>query len=552
MVEFNSIKAFAARFLEHKIFFAISLGVYISIAVIGVIRFFSPVPYWDMWDGGLEWFLSRSTSIQDFWIQHNEHRIFFTHALFFLDFKFGNGTGAGLVAVNLLLLTALGICLYRIARRETDSYFDKWLIFTLSIFFALSWSQNDNMHWSFQSQFVLAFLLPAIAFLMLAKFLRGRAKKNLVLSLIFAALSSGTMANGVLVLPIVLLILLIYKVGLKVLIPTLLLWLLVLFAYFDGYKQVVGHESPFLGLIKSPLAVFGYFLAYLGNPISLLASDKKAGLVLAASLGLAVLVWYLLLLKNTFKKSEIHSIAAFGLASYIIGTAAVTSLGRVSFGLESALSSRYATPSLAIIFLFVIATVIHGNWKFGEKKLLFFVTAALLFVIQLSGLTSSSDVIRSRDRAGIALAMGVQDVAAVATVYPDYQRAKQIATKAKSEKISVFGSESYLKLADYKSDKSSPRSCTGFVDVVERVEGTSGDFYVQGWALPGSSSGSGGEVLYVFNSQGKKIGAGLLGEVRTDVAAILGPRALFSGFSGYVTMTNSDDLIEAGTKLNSC
>lgn len=552
MVESNALKAIAKRLIENKFLLAVSLFIYISIAAIGVIRFFSPVPYWDTWDGGLDWFLNHSASAEGLWLQHNEHRIFFTHALFFLDFQFGNGTGAGLVIANLLLLTALGICLYRIARRETDSIMDKWIVFTLSIFFALSWSQNDNMYLSFQSQFVLAFLLPAMAFLMLARFLKDRATRNLVFSLIFGALSSGTMANGVIVLPIMLLILFIYKVGFKILIPTLLLWGLVLFFYFDGYKQVVGHESPFLGLIKSPLAVVGYFLAYLGNPISLLASDKKAGLVLAASLGLAVFVWYLSLLKNTIKKSEIESISAFGLATYIIGTAAVTSLGRVSLGLESALSSRYATPSLAIIFLFVVSTVIHGNWRLAEKRMLFAGIAAILIVMQLPGLTSSSDVIRSRDRAGIALAMGIQDLASVATVYPDYERAKQIATKARSEKISVFGSQDYLKLADYKSDNILARSCTGFVDVVEKVEGTSGDFYIRGWAIPSSSGGSGGEVLYVFNSQGKKIGAGLLGEVRTDVAVARGPHSLFSGFSGYVTATSPDDMIEAGTKLTSC
>ena len=50
------------------------VAVIVGLAVVGAILSYSPVPYWDMWDGALYFFMQ----VQDgdhaaWWAQHNEH-----------------------------------------------------------------------------------------------------------------------------------------------------------------------------------------------------------------------------------------------------------------------------------------------------------------------------------------------------------------------------------------------------------------------------------------------------------------------------------------------
>ncbi|MGD4365427.1 hypothetical protein QT713_22860, partial [Xanthomonas citri pv. citri] len=42
---------------------------------------FSPVPFWDMWDGGLGFYVRQMTDVSQWWAQHNEHRIVLSRIL---------------------------------------------------------------------------------------------------------------------------------------------------------------------------------------------------------------------------------------------------------------------------------------------------------------------------------------------------------------------------------------------------------------------------------------------------------------------------------------
>jgi hypothetical protein len=57
-----------------------------GLAVAGVCRAYSPVPFSDMWDGYLHFFMQVSDGDSGaWWRQHNEHRIVLARLLFWIN-----------------------------------------------------------------------------------------------------------------------------------------------------------------------------------------------------------------------------------------------------------------------------------------------------------------------------------------------------------------------------------------------------------------------------------------------------------------------------------
>jgi hypothetical protein len=81
---------------------------YISLAVIGGIRNYSPVPHMDMWDGFLGFFIQPSANeFGAWWAQHNEHRIVLARLLFWIDQSLFSGAAIFLVTANYALVRTI-------------------------------------------------------------------------------------------------------------------------------------------------------------------------------------------------------------------------------------------------------------------------------------------------------------------------------------------------------------------------------------------------------------------------------------------------------------
>lgn len=76
----------------------------IALAILGGARAYTPVPFWDMWEGLFNFYLlvqSGDTSV--WWAQHNEHRIVLSRLLFWLDIAVFRGAGLFLIIMNYVL-----------------------------------------------------------------------------------------------------------------------------------------------------------------------------------------------------------------------------------------------------------------------------------------------------------------------------------------------------------------------------------------------------------------------------------------------------------------
>lgn len=136
-------------------------ALYALLAVVGGILTFSPVPFWDMWDGGLGFYVRQMTDVSQWWAQHNEHRIVLSRILFFLDYRYFDSNGAVLVVINYLLAcSTFGLLAWCALQRDASRRRDGRMIAAFILCCALLWTQSNNLTWAFQSQFFLANLLP--------------------------------------------------------------------------------------------------------------------------------------------------------------------------------------------------------------------------------------------------------------------------------------------------------------------------------------------------------------------------------------------------------
>lgn len=160
-----------------------------------------------MWNGTLNFFMRVNEGENAaWWAQHNEHRIVLARLLFWANSKWFNGESWTLIIFNYLLVCANVLIFWRIQRDITATEKPTIVKSLLSLFIAawlFLWVQYENLTWGFQSQFFLAQLLPLCGLYWLHKsIVEIHTSRHFLVACGFGLASVGTMANGVLALPV--------------------------------------------------------------------------------------------------------------------------------------------------------------------------------------------------------------------------------------------------------------------------------------------------------------------------------------------------------------
>ena len=162
----------------------------------------------------------------------------------------------------------------------------------LALFIAgalLFWSQDNNLSWGFQSQFFLAQLLPMCAQLWLGRAIQyGDNSRDFAIACFFGVLPTGTMANGILALPLMFLYALLLRINLRRTALLALLTALCLTAYFATYVSPPAHGHLSEALRNQPLHWLAYTMAYLGSPFYYMVGKGIFGGAVAALAGNAL------------------------------------------------------------------------------------------------------------------------------------------------------------------------------------------------------------------------------------------------------------------------
>jgi hypothetical protein len=536
------------NFLKEKnisILFGILAVTFVTLAIIGGVRNYSPVPYWDMWDGYLGFYSEISTgNTSQWWAQHNEHRIFLARILFWIDISFFKGYGWFLIIINYVLIITSYLFFSMLLKEQyvsnVDHLFRKILNFLILILL-FSWIQKNNLVWGFQNQFFLAQLLPLISFFLLHKshLSHDRSRYYFLLACLIAVMSTGSMANGILALPLLIIFALILHMNRIRIVTLILLSTITLGLYFYNYQSPGGHGSLKYALLNNPIELLQFLLLYIGGPFSYLSIIGSETLALAAGtfLILSAIVFAWKALKNPSTSSSQLVLLIFIL--YVGGTALGTGGGRLILGIEQALVSRYQTPVLmAWVALLILYAPIMANKVKNQviRSLPFLLIPLLLLPKQLQSIEIQQNSLFERWVAALALELGIKDQQQITSIFPSAEWALSISKFPAQKNLSIFGHpliKDINKLIGQLLVNNSLMLCSGNLGKISTIEGVNDYVRLEGWLFTENAEAA-PELIYIMNEAEKIIGYALTGKTRSNVEELTNQQINSSGFKGYI------------------
>jgi hypothetical protein len=510
---------------------AMAPAFFIVTTIIGAVRWFSPVPFWDMWDGTVGFYVSllQGAGISAFVEQANEHRIVLSKILFWIDYRYFRGLSYSLIAVNVALMFSLWLALCLAAR----SLMERRLAHLCSALIAIpcfSWLQAENINWGFQSQFYLAYLLPLLALMSMARWIHEPSTRRFITTIALGVVSTITMANGLLALPMLILMLALSgrctRWHIVILIAATALTLA---AWLHHYHAMPHPRAPIKQMIE-------FLLIFLGGPIGFLFHS----LLLAMLAGAAVIcaAAYLALQWVAGKTRNPMFLALVLFALHVGAAGAAASIGRTHFGLGAALAGRYETPGLllysALLLLFVHLYRDRISTSAVVGSLSVFVPL-LLLLPQFDALDGDGPTIATqRMSAMLGIALGINDEDSISRVYASIDNLRHGAANAIRYNLSVFALP-YLKSAPETIGRH-PRDiglmpCLGNIDHTYPIATDRNHTKLDGWVFDERDHRV--PKIAFFVQDGIITGAAITGTRRPDVASAIDPGAGKSGFEGY-------------------
>ena len=496
-----------------------------------VVTAYSPVPYADFW-GQLP-FVERAYGgdlrITDFWVQANEHRILLPRIQFLIDYRLFDGTYVFLFSAIAVSCLALAATFGAAAWLETRDGLLAWGTFCVSAIATMSPVGRENLWWAYQVQFVQVFLFATIAVLAVVVAARRGSIGWTAACAVAAVAATYSMANGLLVWPIVLVLAVMLGLGRRVTTALGAAGALTVFSYLWHI------EFDTHGSLSDPAGVLAYTCVYLGSILRDLESTAAAGVL--GGVGIALLAWLVVLAWRRRSRPTVAMPFAVGVGVFVLLTALQTAVGRLDqFGVSQALSSRYTIASFTFWLALLVGflTPLRERSRSAVPALLAGAAIAAL-ALSVTGLPSRTflrtEVIGKRTTV-LGYLAGVDDPSGTLTGGPSGPVVEDAFRWMERERLGPFASGGWADglQFEYPTAEGLPM-CLGAIDSVEPV---GRGLRLRGWlAAPGGEDAS--RNVAVLDGEGTPAGRGLVGTHRPDVAETTG-----SDWSGLVAYAAGD------------
>lgn len=375
-----------------------------------------PMPYWDAWEfmKALPAIFAGRYTLGDLFAFHNEHRIVTTRLLMLADVRFFDASGYLPTAVLTVLFCVIGFLLSLVAIGRGRRGIAAAILVTSLL---LSVAQSDNYASGFQVQFPLVDLSAMAAIGLFAISCGpGRSPLWLAGAVIADAVAIGSMASGNSVIVPVLLVALLLRAPIRRVAAFAVPAAAMTAAYLVGYG---GSEAP---PSHDIVGILHFAVNYLG---ATLRGYPGASLWLGAGLLAAYAAVLATLARAWWRREPLDLVMVWlaGIAAFTVIGSLLTATGRLSYGLETAIASRYAVQSL--LFASCVALMV---WRWlrrspGRGGAQLGLATALLGLSALSTLAASPLQewrmrVAAYDSAGDAFASGIFSDWPVTGVYP--------------------------------------------------------------------------------------------------------------------------------------
>lgn len=538
LTERSSTRARRVR-LAAGIVFGVLCAMGVGLGTWVVVTNHSPVPYADFWSQlpFLERAYGGDLRFTDFWVQANEHRILVPRIQFLVDYRLFDGTYAFLfsaIAVSSLVLAATFAAVVWL---ETRDRLLTWGTFSASAVATMSPVGHENLTWAFQVQFVQVFLFASLAVLAVVVAARATSPASrgplwTGACAVAAVAATYSMANGLLVWPVVLLLAVVLGLGRRSVAALALV----------GVATVVSYawhlEFATRGSLSDPVGLLEYASVYVGNVLRETRSTVAAGALGALAIGLLALLCVLV-----WRRRGGGSVAmpfGAGVALFVLVTALQTAVGRLDLGVAQALSSRYTIGSSILLLALLVGFLTPLRERFGRAEpvaspALLAGAAIVALVIGATAVTSRTYVrttLVGKETTVLGYLVGVDDGSGTLTGGPSGPIVEHSFRWMEEDELGPWAAGG---IADgmrftFPQAPSSPE-CLGAVESVEPV--TRG-LRLRGWlAAPGGEAASRNVAL--LDGRARPAGRGLIGTHRPDVKETTG-----TDWSGFVAYARGD------------
>lgn len=354
------------------------------------------VPYYDEWVV-VQLFQKYQTGdlhFSDFYAQHNEHRIFFPRIILLIIGKLSKFNTVIEMYFIQVLAAAVMLVLFLKVKNQFGISMARIPAWILPIPFLISsWRQYENFLWGLMITFMLPLLASVLAFFFLDRLNKpfekespGKPKhwRNLILGIIFAVISSFSMAMGLLTWAagIFQLLLLSGKNPKKYLYFRIWasLGILTWIGYFLGYVKPAKHPALSY-LLSRPTEAFKSFLVFLGSS---LYWDETLSFLNGIILFIITFILVIIIAKKGLVRENSFWLTLLLFSFLVLGSILV---GRAGFGKCALLWSRYTTYSIPIVVsLYVLSVNLVYNKP--RNRILKVIPAVLLILITTGGVVS--------------------------------------------------------------------------------------------------------------------------------------------------------------------
>ncbi|MBV8211585.1 MAG: hypothetical protein JO133_16135 [Burkholderiaceae bacterium] len=526
--------------------FAVAASVCVALSAVGIVLKHSAIPDNDMWIAYVDFYLNAASgNLSAWWAQLNEHRLVWSHLLYWIDLRFLHGTLWVTVGANFLAMAASWACFARLNRElafDGHRTGESVVVSSLLAMLLFSYIQSGNIWSTFNIHFFLACLLPSLAFICLAlaapaddRTATG-SRSWFAVAFLLGVASIGTMANGVLVLPIMVAMARMARQSALRVVVLAAAAALCLVAYFHNFQTVGGGAAESLrSVVHQPIRIAAFTLVFTGSAVGrVFHSALAAGLAGAAIIGVAVRIpiWWVM-----GRERRPLALALSALVCYVALSGAMAAPHRLRHGIEQAMTERYTTFSLYGLCAVVILLFARRpkQEKLGKASLAAVTLAAVvLCAVQLKAIGDRAYEKHRLAVAALALVLPTDQPPVDSYLYEfDPANLRSIAQRARKERISFFGRPPYSDVAQrLGSDRRelSLTRCDTKALVWSEIPDTKSVFAVSG-SLGSSSTGT--WRIWIADPADRLIGVALPGRPLPRDHDPWWLRESLNGFDGY-------------------
>ncbi|WP_144108555.1 hypothetical protein [Paraburkholderia sp. BCC1886] len=503
--------------------------VIVATSIYGGFHYFSPIPYWDQWNGYIGFYHAIvDGDYKFFWSQHMDHRIVFPRVLFFLDiWAFGGWNIFNIVSIY-FMLACIGATVWIVYRNGPAQRYSPFLIVGLIGSFLFSWIQNENLKWGFQTQFVAVYLFAVLAFAFYSK--PTGSMSRVALGVLFCTMAELSMGNGIATYYAMAMQGVLLRRSWREVLTVVVAGVIANAVYLYHFVKPVMSFDPAVNLV--PLERLRFFLIFIGNPLFFINNS----LALAGAGGLLVFAFAAWATISLYFKKQFTPYRAFLLVGYafIVASAIGATQGRWMLGLYAAVSSRYTFPVLLGFLLMSLLAIDLAKTKRAHVLVILVPLVLLSFLVKFQrNVNGDTEVLFQWKLAVLAQKIGLDRPKLDNLIFPPdvhyvYEREAKFAAE---NQIGPY-SRGWLHdagLVRFDKDFVDATRCAGFL---ESTHTDDTGIVASGWVVPHITTDRSLLVVMV-NGDGQTVGYGVSGRSRPDVEGFIKGAPKGAGWSGF-------------------